>query len=92
MYTKVVATLVTLRDSSLRIVKRWFPQETEVLQFGTVLRLNGGDSMRGLDFVNHEREASFVRVCPHSVDYFLQSNTKCLSIINIVTRTGITSI
>ncbi len=67
MYAKVVATLATLGDSPLRTVKRWFPEDTEVLQFGKVARINGGDTMHGRDLVGlreQERDASFVRVCP----------------------------
>ncbi|KAF8345262.1 hypothetical protein F5887DRAFT_1061833 [Amanita rubescens] len=64
VYAKAVATLVTLGDSSLRTVKKWFPEDTEILQFGKVTRINGGDSMHGRDLVGlreHERDASFVR-------------------------------
>lgn len=86
--------LATLGDSSIQTVKKWFPADTEVLQFGKVSRINGGDTMYGRDFVGHqeyERDASFVRACPlhHCI---IRRLTKYPSIINILTSTRIAGI
>ena len=87
MYKKVVATLATRYDVTTAVVKKWFSGNSDVLQFGKVTRLCGGDTMHAHELVEcgkQCRDASFVRVCSRCVSIF--HLTRSFSIINFLTR------
>jgi len=69
---KVWACLATRFNVHKNIVRTVIKLDQEIIQFGKVRRLQGGDLMTGCHFVNKSedtRDASFVRVeyCPLSV-------------------------
>ena len=87
MYKKVVAALATRYNVTTTTVKKWFSGNPDVLQFGKVSRIGGGDTMHARELVKcreQDRDASFVRVCSRCVS--ICRLTRNFSIINMLTR------
>ena len=66
LWKALTATLATRFDKPASHIRKFFPKETRVVQYGRARRLEGGDTIQAHKIVipqTDSRDMTFVRVC-----------------------------